>query len=173
MAKKKSVRRATKKRSKVARKKTAKKAASKSRPAKKSTPRASTSVDGVLNRFKKERALQESQLSTVRKKIDDATVKEIQDLADLAARSNVRIAFYPHAGFTIATIDPALELVEKVDRSNVGVMFNLCHFLKSEKESDLEATLDRAGSKLFAVSFGKLSSRLPRSPFGSMAITGT
>jgi sugar phosphate isomerase/epimerase len=89
---------------------------------------------------------------TVRKKIDDATVKELQDLADLAAEANVRIALYPHAGFTIATIDPALELIEKADRPNVGVMFNLCHFLKGEKEQDLEATLTRANAKIFAVS---------------------
>ncbi len=89
---------------------------------------------------------------TIRKTIDDAAIKEIQELADLAAQAKVRIAIYPHAGFTIATIDPALELVKQVDRPNVGVIFNLCHFLKSEKETDLEATLARAGAKIFAVS---------------------
>ncbi len=89
---------------------------------------------------------------TVRKTIDDAAIKEIQDLADLAAKANVQIAFYPHAGFTIATIDPAIKLVEQVDRPNVGLVFNLCHFLKSEKEPELEATLSRAGKKIFAVS---------------------
>ena len=89
---------------------------------------------------------------TVRKTIDDDAIKEIQAIADSAARSNIRLAIYPHAGFTIATIDPALELVKKVNRPNVGVMFNLCHFLKSENESDLEATLTRMGEKLFAVS---------------------
>ncbi len=89
---------------------------------------------------------------TVRKTIDKDVIKEIQGIADSAARANLQIAIYPHAGFTIATIDPALELVKKVNRQNVGVMFNLCHFLKSENESDLEATLTRMGEKLFAVS---------------------
>ena len=50
------------------------------------------------------------------------------------------------------TIDPALDLIKKVDRPNVGVMFNLCHFLKGEKHQDLETTIERAGSKIFAVS---------------------
>ncbi len=89
---------------------------------------------------------------TVRKPIDAATVKELQDLADRAAEADLRIALYPHAGFTIATIDPALELIDKTDRPNVGVMFNLCHFLKNEKQQDLEATLTKAGAKIFAVS---------------------
>ena len=90
---------------------------------------------------------------TIRKQeLNDETVKAVQGLADLAAKANVRIAFYPHAGFTIATIDPALEFIERVDRPNVGVMFNLCHFLKSEKAEDLEATIARAGKKIFAAS---------------------
>ena len=89
---------------------------------------------------------------TVRKKIDTGTVTAIQELADLAAKADVRIALYPHAGFAIAKIDPALELIEKVDRQNVGVMFNLCHFLMNEKHQDLEATIERAGSKIFAAS---------------------
>jgi sugar phosphate isomerase/epimerase len=89
---------------------------------------------------------------TVRKKIDDAAIQEIRELADLAAKANVRIALYPHNGFTIATIDPAIKLVEQVDRPNVGLMFNLCHFLKNEKQANLEETLARAGKRIFAVS---------------------
>lgn len=89
---------------------------------------------------------------TVRTKMGPETIKGVQQLADLAAAAKLRIALYPHAGFTIATIDPALDLIQKVDRSNVGVMFNLCHFLKSERPAELEATIERAGKHIFAAS---------------------
>jgi sugar phosphate isomerase/epimerase len=89
---------------------------------------------------------------TVRQKMGPDTVKAVQDLADLAAKAKLRIALYPHHGFTIAKIDPALELIKKVNRPNVGVMFNLCHYLKGEKAADLEATIERAGDRIFAAS---------------------
>lgn len=120
---------------------------------------------------------------TVRKPIDDATVKEFQDLADRAAEADLRIALYPHAGFTIATIGPALELIDKADRPNVGVMFNLCHFLKSEKAQELETTLTRAGAKIFAVStcgadedgdnWGALIQPLDKGTFDQTRLFGT
>lgn len=89
---------------------------------------------------------------TVRLKMEPETIRAAQELADLAAKANLRIALYPHAGFTIATIDPALEMIRKVNRPNLGVMFNLCHYLKSEKPAELEATIERAGKHIFAAS---------------------
>jgi sugar phosphate isomerase/epimerase len=46
----------------------------------------------------------------------------------------------------------AIELVEKVNHPNLGIMFNLCHFLKSEKLEDLETILTKAAPHLFSVS---------------------
>ena len=42
----------------------------------------------------------------------------------------------------------AMDLIEKVNHPNLGVMFNLCHFLKNEDPKTLETTLEKAGSKL-------------------------
>ena len=44
-----------------------------------------------------------------------------------------------------------MRLVKKVDRKNVGVTFNLCHFLKVEGEKNLERRLKEAKPHLFAV----------------------
>ena len=46
----------------------------------------------------------------------------------------------------------AMELIAQVNHPNLGVMFNLCHFLKNEKVETLELVLEKAGPRLFAVS---------------------
>ena len=77
MAKKKKAKRATKKSSRRTTNTRAKKVAAKSAPkspSRKKSP-TSTSVDGILKRFKQERAVQESQLVAVRKKIADLEAK--------------------------------------------------------------------------------------------------
>jgi len=88
---------------------------------------------------------------TVRKMTPN-TVRAVRQTADMAAGMNIRVALYPHYGFSIATMPQALDLIAKVDHSNLGVMFNLCHFLKSEKAEDLESILETAKPHLFAVS---------------------
>ena len=80
MAKKKKVKRSARKSAKKtapARSKKVSGRASSKATAKKTAkkPRASTSVDGILNRYRKERASQESQLAAVRKKIADLEAK--------------------------------------------------------------------------------------------------
>ncbi len=89
---------------------------------------------------------------TVRSKITDQTIKDIRHLADTAGKAKVRVALYPHAGFAIAKIPQALKLIKQVNHPNLGVMFNLCHFLKSENPADLEKTIQTAGSRIFAAS---------------------
>jgi sugar phosphate isomerase/epimerase len=88
---------------------------------------------------------------TVRK-MTPQTVEAARQTAEMAAALNIRVALYPHFGFGIATMPQAMELIARVDHPNLGVMFNLCHFLKSEKAEDLEKVLHAAGSRLFAVS---------------------
>jgi len=89
---------------------------------------------------------------TVQEKITPAIVESIRKTAEMAAQQKIRVAVYPHAGFTVATMPQAMELVAQVDHPNFGLMFNLCHFLKSEKAEDLESILEKASPKLFAVS---------------------
>jgi sugar phosphate isomerase/epimerase len=83
---------------------------------------------------------------------DERAVRILREVADMAAESDLRVALYPHVGFYVATVDDALRLAEKADRENLGVSFNLCHFLKLDDEQNLEATLRKAMPRLFLVS---------------------
>lgn len=88
---------------------------------------------------------------TVRK-ATSATVEAVRQTAATAAGMGIKVALYPHHGFSVATMPQAMDLIAKVDHPNLGVMFNLCHYLKNENPDDLEKSLETAGSRLFAVS---------------------
>ena len=57
--------------------------------------------------------------------------------AEMAAELNIRVALYPHLLFAIAKMPHSLFLIKKVDHPNLGVIFNLFHFLKFENAADL------------------------------------
>ncbi len=76
----------------------------------------------------------------------------IGELADYAALYNVRIALYPHKFLYYEEIDHVIELVEMIDRKNVGAIFNVCHFLKVEGEEHIEEKLHKVMPYLFVVS---------------------
>ncbi len=84
--------------------------------------------------------------------LDDRAVAIVREVSDMAAKSNLRIALYPHIGFYVARVEDALRLAKKVDRKNVGVTFNLSHFLKLDDEKNLEQRLKEAAPYLFLVS---------------------
>lgn len=86
------------------------------------------------------------------KKMRPGTIDSIRKTTTMAAELKIRVALYPHHGFAVATIPQALDLIKKVDHPNLGVMFNLCHFLKNEDAKDLETTLEKAAPHLFSVS---------------------
>jgi len=86
------------------------------------------------------------------KEMTPDTKEAVRKTAEMAASLGIRVALYPHHGFGIATTSDAMEMIEKVDHPNLGMMFNLCHFLKNEHPADLEQALADAGPKLFAVS---------------------
>jgi sugar phosphate isomerase/epimerase len=83
---------------------------------------------------------------------DERAVPVIRKVCDMAAQSGLKVALYPHVGFHVARIEDALRLREKVDRSNLGVVFNLCHWLKSGDEANLAARLQQAMPYLMMVS---------------------
>jgi sugar phosphate isomerase/epimerase len=83
---------------------------------------------------------------------DAAAVEAIRRLADEAHEQGVRIALYPHTGLYVENLDDALRIAEKVNRRNLGVTFNLCHWLKVDGDKDPSDTLRRAMPYLFQVS---------------------
>lgn len=63
---------------------------------------------------------------------DDYVLGQIRAIADVAKANGIRVALYPHTGFWLARVDDALRLAEKLNRPDIGVTFNLCHWLKVE-----------------------------------------
>ena len=84
--------------------------------------------------------------------LDDRAVTILGEIAEMADESGLRVALYPHVGFYVARVEDSLRLAKKIDRKNVGVTFNLCHFLKLDDEQNMERCLTEAMPYLFVVS---------------------
>jgi len=82
---------------------------------------------------------------------DPQAVKILQEVADMAAEANVRVALYPHTGFWVERVEDAVRLTEKANRKNVGVTFNLCHWLMVDDEKNAESLIKLAMPHLFVV----------------------
>lgn len=78
------------------------------------------------------------------KKTDKLFIEAIRDLSYHAAMFEVEIAIYPHVDFYCEESMHTLALALGVDRENVGVVFNTCHFLKVEGEEGWEEKLEES-----------------------------
>lgn len=83
---------------------------------------------------------------------DARAVQIIREIADMAAESGVRVALYPHTGFWVERVEDAIRVAEKVDCKNVGVTFNLCHWLRTDDEKNMKSLITAAMPYLFVVS---------------------
>ena len=83
---------------------------------------------------------------------DTDAVRVIREIADMAHESGLKVALYPHFGSWLERVDHAVRLAKKVNRRNVGVTFNLCHWLKVEGGKNMEQVLTSAMPYLFVVS---------------------
>jgi sugar phosphate isomerase/epimerase len=110
---------------------------------------------------------------------DDQAVAFVREIADQAKDSGLRVVLYPHAGFYIETLSDAIRVARKCRRNNVGVMFNLCHFLKVEPKANLKATLlegkdllwqvSTSGAEMGGTNWGQLIQTLDRGDFDQKA----
>ncbi len=83
---------------------------------------------------------------------DEVAVKVVREVADMAAKAGLKMALYPHYGMHVARIEDALRVIEKANRPNLGLVFNLCHWLRSGDEANLDARLKQALPHTFMVS---------------------
>lgn len=81
----------------------------------------------------------------------EPTVKILRELGDLAAKSGLRISIYHHLNDWTESLLFALQVAQKVDRPNVGVNFNLCHWLKVDGDKDYRSVLQANADRIFAV----------------------
>lgn len=81
----------------------------------------------------------------------ERAVSILRGLADVAADSGLRISIYHHVNDWTESLLFALAVVDKVDRPNVGVNFNLCHWLKVDGDKDYREVLRENADRIFAV----------------------
>ena len=82
---------------------------------------------------------------------DRRAVEILGEIAEMAAEANVRVALYPHTGFWVERVEDAVRVVKQVNRKNVGVTFNLCHWLMVDDEKNAESLIKSAMPHLFVV----------------------
>jgi sugar phosphate isomerase/epimerase len=91
-------------------------------------------------------------LAVTGKSTDEIVLPAILRIAEIAERCGLKVALYGHVGFYLDTDAKLLGLVKRAARPNLGLGFNLCHFLIQNDESALEPTLRAAAPFLYLVS---------------------
>jgi sugar phosphate isomerase/epimerase len=79
-------------------------------------------------------------------------VEILRAMSDLAKDSGAQLLLYPHQSSWIERIEDSVRVADKVDRPNVGVMFNVCHWLRVDKQRDYRPLLEKAMPRLWAIS---------------------
>lgn len=91
--------------------------------------------------------------------VDAQAVEILREMSDLARDSGSQILLYPHLNSWVERIEDSIRVADKVDRPNVGVMFNLCHWLRVDQKRDYKPLLQRALPRLWAVSLNGADTR--------------
>jgi len=82
---------------------------------------------------------------------DPRAVQIFRQISDEAAKYGVRIVLYHHLKDWTERFEDCVRIARKVDRRNLGVMFNLCHWSHKGREEDLRALLKSSMPHLFCV----------------------
>ncbi len=82
---------------------------------------------------------------------DSRAVEIIREIADMAAEAKLRVALYPHHRFWVEQVEDAVRVAKKVNRKNMGVTFNLCHWLMVDDEKNMKSLIESAMPYLFVV----------------------
>ena len=90
---------------------------------------------------------------------DPRGVEIIRAMSDLARDSGAQLLLYPHQKDWIERIEDAVRVADQVDRANVGVMFNLCHWLRVDQSRDYTSLVRLAMPRLWAVSINGADER--------------
>ncbi len=90
---------------------------------------------------------------------DPRAVELLREMSDLAKESGAQLLLYPHQKDWVERIEDSVRVAEQVNRPNVGVMFNLCHWLRVDSSRDYAPLLRRALPWLWAVSINGADER--------------
>lgn len=67
---------------------------------------------------------------------DTLAVHLLQEIGAMAKKSRLDVAIYPHFGNYVERTDHAFTLIKQVNRNNVGLAFNLCHWLATTNQNE-------------------------------------
>lgn len=90
---------------------------------------------------------------------DARAVGILREMSDLAKDSGAQLLLYPHQKDWVERVEDSIRVAGQVDRPNVGVMFNLCHWLRVDPGRDYKPLLQRAMPRLWAVSINGADER--------------
>ncbi len=69
-----------------------------------------------------------------------------------AAQSGLKVALYPHCGMYVSRPEDALRIIAEAKEKNLGMTFNLCHWLMCDSMSNLRWVLQESMPHLYVVS---------------------
>jgi sugar phosphate isomerase/epimerase len=84
--------------------------------------------------------------------LDERAAATVKEIAAAAAPYGVKVALYPHQKHWLETVQDGLRVAAKVSKPEVGVMFNLCHWLRVGSEDELRPLVRSAMPRLLSVS---------------------
>jgi len=82
---------------------------------------------------------------------EEAAVSVLRRLGDLAAESGLRISIYNHVDTWTESVPFAVRIARKANHPQVGVNFNLCHWLKVDGQKDYQPLLRENADRIFVV----------------------
>ncbi|MEX2569596.1 MAG: TIM barrel protein [Cyclobacteriaceae bacterium] len=86
---------------------------------------------------------------------DNIALPILQRIADMANKYDVKVMIYPHVNFWVHNVQDAVRVVKKANRKNLGITFNLCHFLADAGVQSSELflpLLEKSMPYVFAIS---------------------
>jgi sugar phosphate isomerase/epimerase len=90
---------------------------------------------------------------------DGHAIELVREMSEWAKAGGSELLLYPHTGDWIERVEDAVRVAKQVDRPNVGVMFNLCHWLRVSPDRDYKTRLTEAMPYLRAVSLNGADER--------------
>jgi len=98
---------------------------------------------------------------------DEAALAILNRCADECKAAGVPgVALYPHIGAWVEKVSDALRLAQKADRPDVGLQFNLYHWMATEQGQEPQKTLEPAAPHLKGVSINGSAKRASILPLG-------
>lgn len=101
------------------------------------------------------------------KKVDKIAIDLLKKLADLAEESGLQVAIYPHLNFYVERTDHAARIAKKANKNNLGLTFNLCHWLATtsmDERDSLKKELGKLSPYLKMISINGANNTLSSKP---------